>query len=70
MAFKCIRGVVTSKGVLTAGEVVDGLSEYETTVLLAHGKIVPHDAPQVKAVEPVIQHRDPVAVEKRGRKGR
>lgn len=70
MAFQCIRGVVTSRGVLTAGDIVDGLPDHEIKVLLAQGKIVPRAEYSTEAVEPVIQHRDPVAVQKRGRKGR
>lgn len=67
MAYKCIRGVVTSKGVIAPGDVVD-LSGAEARDLMAAGKVVPHDSSDeiiTNTIEDVV-HRDPV--NRRGRK--
>ena len=67
MKYKCIRGVVTSNGAVSAGEVVE-LNDREASVLMAHGKIVPHHEEKVSIsyAEEVV-HRDPVPA-RRGRK--
>lgn len=66
MAYKCIRGVVTSQGAIGPGDIVD-LSGIEARDLMAAGKIVPHDETEIttNVVEDVI-HRDPIS--RRGRK--
>lgn len=66
MKFKCIRGVVSSKGALSVGDLVE-LPDHEAAVLMAEGKLVPHDEPVIRVAEaPVIENRDPVV--RRGRK--
>ena len=66
--YECIRGVVTSKGPVQAGEIVE-LSDYEAKMLA--GKFVAvKDAPAPVRVSeaPEIEHRDPVIeAPKRGR---
>ena len=66
--YKCIRGVVTSKGPVQAGDIVE-LSPYEAKQLV--GKFVAVEdapAPVRVAAAPVIEHRDPVIeTPKRGR---
>ena len=66
--YECIRGVVTSKGPVAVGEIVE-LSDYEAKVLA--GKFVPAKdvlAPVRVAAAPEIEHRDPVIeTPKRGR---
>lgn len=66
MAYKCIRGVVTSKGVIAPGDVVD-LPGAEARDLMAAGKLAPHHEEEIttNVVEDVV-HRDPV--NRRGRK--
>lgn len=66
MKYKCIRGVVTSKGVAAPGDVVE-LSHHEARDMMATGKLVPHHDEEIatNVVEDVI-HRDPV--KRRGRK--
>lgn len=66
--YECIRGVVTSKGPVKVGEIVE-LSDYEAKVLankfVAAGNSV---APVRVAAAPEIEHRDPVIeTPKRGR---
>lgn len=55
MKYKCIRGVVTSKGAAHAGDLVD-IDGHEAKVLLAQGKIVPHHEEEIRttAVEQVV----------------
>lgn len=67
MKYKCIRGVVTSNGAVSAGEVVE-LNDREAAVLMAHGKLVPHHEEEIviNHVDDII-HRDPVPA-RRGRK--
>lgn len=66
--YKCIRGVVTSKGPVQAGDIVE-LSAYEAKQLA--GKFVAVEdapAPVRVAAAPEIEHRDPVIeTPKRGR---
>ena len=66
--YECIRGVVTSKGPVAVGEIVE-LSDYEAKVLA--NKFVPAKdvpAPVRVAEAPAIEHRDPVIeAPKRGR---
>lgn len=66
--YECIRGVVTSKGPVQAGEIVE-LSDYEAKMLA--GKFVAAVdalAPVRVAAAPEIEHRDPVIeAPKRGR---
>lgn len=66
--YECIRGVVTSKGPVQAGEIVE-LSDYEAKVL-ANKFVAIKDAPAPVrvAVPEEIEHRDPVIeTPKRGR---
>jgi hypothetical protein len=69
MAFLCIKGVVTSKGVVNAGDVIDELPEFEARVLIAQGKLVKEEEARAQIVtrDPVIEHRDPVVARPRGR---
>lgn len=55
MKYKCIRGVVTSKGPIYAGDLVD-IDGHEAKVFLAQGKIVPHHEEEIRttAVEDVV----------------
>lgn len=55
MKYKCIRGVVTSKGAVAAGDLVD-IDGHEAQVFLAQGKIVPHHEEEIRttAVEAVV----------------
>jgi hypothetical protein len=55
MQYKCIRGVVTSKGAKSAGELVD-IEGHEAKVLMAQGKVVPHHEEEIRttAVEAVV----------------
>jgi hypothetical protein len=55
MQYKCIRGVVTSKGSVLAGELVE-LEGHEAVVLMAQGKIAPHHEEEIRttAVEDVV----------------
>lgn len=65
--FKCIRGVVTSKGPVAIGDTVEGLPEFETRMLMSQGKLVPHDATEIRTTEDTeVVHRDP-APARRGR---
>lgn len=54
MQYKCIRGVVTSKGAVSAGGIID-IQGHEANVLMAQGKIVPHHEEVIRttAVEEV-----------------
>lgn len=65
MKYKCIRGVVTSKGSINPGDVVE-LSASEANTLMAYGKLVPHHEEEIttNVVEDVV-HRDPTP--RRGR---
>lgn len=66
--YECIRGVVTSKGPVAPGEIVE-LSDYEAK-MLAGKFIAAKDAPApVRVAEaPAIENRDPVIeAPKRGR---
>ena len=65
MKYKCIRGVVTSKGSVSPGDVID-LPANEAAVLMSYGKLVPHHEEGIttNVVEDVI-HRDPAP--RRGR---
>jgi hypothetical protein len=66
--YECVRGVVTSKGPVQSGEIVE-LSDYEAKQLA--GKFIPAEdkpAPVRVAAAPEIEHRDPVMeTAKRGR---
>lgn len=59
MKLLCLRGVVTSKGVVNAGETVEGLPALEVKTLIGAGKLVEFEEQAV----PAIQHRDPVDVQ-------
>lgn len=58
MQYKCIRGVITSQGPLSVGDVVT-LPHNEALVLIAGKKIEIFEAVRV-AEAPKIEHRDPV----------
>lgn len=59
MQYKCIRGVVSSEGVLAVGDIVKLPSE-EAVILMAAGKLeIVGDEIRV-AEAPAIQHGDPV----------
>lgn len=66
--YECIRGVVTSKGPVAVGDIVE-LSDYEAKQLA--GKFIPAQdapAPVRVAAAPEIENRDPVIeAPKRGR---
>lgn len=69
--YECIRGVVTSKGVVGVGEVVE-LSDYEAKILsnkfIAYSEPKPEFTSEIRVAEaPVIEHGDPVMPAKRGR---
>lgn len=55
MKYKCIRGVVTGKGAVHAGDIVE-IEGHEAQVFLAQGKIVPHHEEEIRttAVEQVV----------------
>jgi leucyl aminopeptidase (aminopeptidase T) len=70
--YKCIRGVVTSKGPIAIGETVEGLGDFEARVLIAQGKIVEaqaESAPEVLRTteETGVTHRDPVFPKRKNR---
>lgn len=58
MQYKCIRGVVTSQGPLSVGDVAT-LPHSEALVLISQKKIEIFEAVRV-AEAPKIEHRDPV----------
>jgi|DEB0MinimDraft_10_1074344.scaffolds.fasta_scaffold214616_2 hypothetical protein len=66
MQYKCIRGVVTTKGPIAIGDTIE-LPDYEAKVLLAQGKLVPHHEEEIRttAIEEVVKQTP-----KRGRKPR
>jgi len=63
MQYKCIRGVVSSEGVLAVGDIVT-LPSDEAVMLMAAGKleIVGNEVRVAEA--PAIEHRDPVVARK------
>jgi DNA replication initiation complex subunit (GINS family) len=61
MQYKCIRGVITSQGPLSVGDVVT-LPHSEALVLIAHKKIEIFEEVRV-AEAPKVEHRDPVITE-------
>lgn len=65
MQYKCIRGVVSSEGVLAVGDIVKLPSE-EAVMLMAAGKLVIAEEEVRVAEAPVVEHRDPV-MPRRGR---
>ena len=65
MQYKCIRGVVTSQGPLTVGDITTNLPLSEALLLIAGKKIEIFEAVRV-AEAPKVEHRDPVI--KRGPK--
>ena len=65
MQYKCIRGVVTSQGPLTPGDVAT-LPHGEALVLIAAKKIEIFEEAVRVAEAPKVEHRDPVI--KRGPK--
>ena len=69
MQYLCIKGVVTSKGVVQAGEIVSDLPEFEARVLISHGKLIEQAEAraQIIARDPDIDHRDPVVNRRPGR---
>ena len=66
MQYKCIRGVVTTKGPIAIGDTIE-LPDYEAKVLLSQGKLIPHHEEEIRttAVEEVVKQTP-----KRGRKPR
>lgn len=58
MKYVCLKGVVTSKGVAAPGDIVE-LAGLEAKVMVSQGKF----AEVEEKAAPVIQHRDPVAVQ-------
>ena len=65
MQYKCIRGVVTSQGPLSVGDVT-ALPHGEALVLIAEKKIEIFEEAVRVAEAPKVEHRDPVI--KRGPK--
>ena len=61
MQYKCIRGVITSQGPISVGDVVT-LPHSEALVLIAHKKIEIFEEVRV-AEAPKVEHRDPVTTE-------
>jgi len=61
MQYKCIRGVITSQGPLSVGDVAT-LPHSEALVLIAHKKIEIFEEVRV-AEAPKVEHRDPVITE-------
>jgi DNA replication initiation complex subunit (GINS family) len=68
MQYKCIRGVVTSQGPLSVGDVVT-LPHGEALALIAGKKIEIFEAVRV-AEAPKVEHRDPVMPRGTKRNGR
>lgn len=64
MAYKCIRGAVTSNGPIAPNDIID-LPANEARELMANGKIVPHDETVIATASIEVDHRDP---KPRGRK--
>ncbi len=69
MQYLCIKGVVTSKGVKQAGDIVSDLPAFEAHVLVSQGKLVEQAEAraQIMTREPKIEHRDPVVTRRPGR---
>jgi hypothetical protein len=67
MQYKCIRGVITSQGPISEGEIVT-LPASEAVLLMHAGKLAIHAEVRV-AAPPKVEHRDPVvkAPSKNGR---
>ena len=65
MQYKCIRGVITSQGPLSVGDVAT-LPHHEALVLIAQKKIEIFEEAVRVAETPKVEHRDPVI--KRGPK--
>ena len=65
MQYKCIRGVITSQGPLSVGDVAT-LPHGEALVLIAQKKIEIFEEAVRVAEAPKVEHRDPVI--KRGPK--
>jgi hypothetical protein len=61
MQYKCIRGVITSQGPLSVGDVAT-LPHGEALMLIAHKKIEIFEEVRV-AEAPKVEHRDPVITE-------
>lgn len=59
MQYKCIRGVITSQGPLSVGDVAT-LPHGEALVLIAQKKIVIFEEAVRVAEAPKVEHRDPV----------
>jgi hypothetical protein len=68
MQYKCIRGVVTSQGPLSAGDIVT-LPASEAVSLLAAKKLEIYQEVRV-AEPPKVEHRDPVISRGTKRNGR
>ena len=65
MKYKCIRGVVTTAGITSVGQVVE-LPANEAADLMSAGKIIPHnEEPVMQDRVAVVEHREPL---RRGRK--
>jgi hypothetical protein len=62
MQYKCIRGVITSQGPLSVGDVAT-LPHSEALVLIAHKKIEIFEEAVRVAEAPKVEHRDPVITE-------
>ena len=68
MQYKCIRGVITSQGPLSVGDIVS-LPANEGVVLVAQKKLEIVTEEIRVAEAPEVEHRDPV-MPKRGRPAR
>ena len=68
MQYKCIRGVITSKGPVNAGDIVT-LPAHEAIVLMAAKKLEIYEEVRV-AEAPKVEHRDPVISSGKKRNGR
>jgi hypothetical protein len=74
MQYECIRGVVTSQGPISVGDIVT-LPAHEAVVLMAAKKLKIYEAPVAKeevrvAEAPKVEHRDPVISRGTKRNGR
>jgi hypothetical protein len=68
MQYECIRGVVTSQGPVSVGDIVT-LPAHEGVVLMAAKKLEIHEEVRV-AEAPKVEHRDPVISRGPKRNGR
>jgi hypothetical protein len=67
--YECIRGVVTSLGPISVGDIIS-LPAEEAVVLMAHGKLkIAEDTVRI-AEAPKVENRDPVISRGTKRNGR